>query len=43
MTDERLEMELESGKGKYPKWVSLMTDENFKMEARQYALDSGYV
>ena len=43
VTDERLEMELESGKGKYPKWVSLMTDENFKMEARQYILDSGYV
>ena len=29
--DDRLDKELESGKGKHPKWVSLISDENFKL------------
>ncbi len=43
VTDERLELELVSGRGKHPKWVSLMVDENFRQEAKQYVLDHGYI
>ena len=43
VSDERLELELVSGRGKHPKWVSLMVDENFRKEAKQYVLDNGYI
>ena len=43
VTDERLELELVSGRGKHPKWESLMADENFRKEAREYVLENGYV
>ena len=42
ITDEQLDEELQSGRGKYPKFVTLMTDKNFKKEARQYVLENGY-
>ena len=41
--DGSLELELESEKGKHPKWLSLMADKNFKKEAKQYVLDNGYI
>lgn len=34
LEDEQLEMELESGRGKHPKWISLIHDENFWKEAK---------
>ena len=43
ISDEKLEMELQSGRGKHPKWVSLMMDEGFKQEVREYVLENGYV
>ena len=43
VTDERLSLELSSSRGKHPKWVSLMDDENFRKEAKRYVLDNGYV
>lgn len=42
ITDEMLEMELESSRGKHPKWVSLMHDENFRKEATEFILENGY-
>ena len=41
--DGSLELELESERGKHPKWLSLMADENFKKETKQYVLDNGYI
>ena len=43
ITVERLEMELSSSRGKHIKWKSLMHDENFRCEAKQYVLDNGYI
>lgn len=34
--DDRLEAELMSSKGKHPKWLSLMHDESFKLEATEF-------
>lgn len=42
VTDQQLERELESGKGRHPKWVSLMSDESFQKEVRKYVLEHGY-
>ena len=42
IVDNQLELELDSGRGKHPKWVSLTADENFKKEMKQYILDNGY-
>ena len=36
--DDRLDKELESGRGKHPKWVS---DENFRTDVRKFVLDNG--
>lgn len=41
VTDKSLELELLSNRGKHPKWLSLMTDENFKQDAREYILKNG--
>ena len=43
VTDSALEKELESGRGKHPKWISLTMDESFREEAKQYVRDHGYV
>ncbi len=43
VTDKRLEMELKSSRGKHPKWVSLISDEGFRQEVKEYVLDNGYV
>ena len=43
VTDEVLELELSSGMGRHPKWVSLISDENFKKDARRFIVDNGYV
>ncbi len=43
LTDERLDDELESGKGKYPKWLSLIQDENFRCDLRNLVVEKGYV
>lgn len=43
VTDKRLEMELKSEKGSHPKILSLLSDENFRKEAKQYVLENGYV
>lgn len=43
ITDEKVEMQLCSGRGRHPKWVSLMTDENFRKEVKEYVLENGYV
>ncbi len=32
-----------SNKGKHPKWVSLMEDESFKLDATEYVRERGYV
>ena len=42
MTDDRLDKELESGRGKHPKWVSLISDENFKADMRKFVLDNAF-
>ena len=34
--DDRFDKELESGRGKHPKWVS---DENFRADIRKFVLD----
>ena len=43
ITDYRLELELESSRGKHPKWFSLLADENLKGQLKKYVLDNGYV
>lgn len=43
ITDNRLEFELASNRGKHPKWISLMHDEEFRLEATQYVREHGYV
>jgi hypothetical protein len=43
VTDDRLERELSSNRGKHPKWISLMHDEDFRLEATQYIRGHGYV
>ena len=43
ITDDRLESELSSNRGKHPKWISLMHDEDFRLEATQYVRENGYV
>ena len=43
ITDERLELELMSGRGSHSKWVTLIADENFRKEAKEYVLENGYV
>ena len=43
VTDDRLDKELESGRGKHPKWVSLISDENFRADVRKFVLDDAYV
>lgn len=37
LTDDKLEMELHSGRGRHPKWVFLMGDEGF----RKYVVETG--
>lgn len=43
VTDKKLEMELHSGRGRHPKWISLMCDEGFRKEVRKYVAEKGYV
>ena len=43
VTDDKLDRELESGRGRHPKWVSLMSDEGFQKDVRAYVCDNGYV
>ena len=40
--DDALENELMSSKGKHPKWISLMHDENFQLKATEYVREHGY-
>ena len=40
VTDNRLELELMSERGSHPKIESLMSDENFRKEAKQYVLEN---
>lgn len=42
-TDETLDVELSSNRGRHPKVISLMFDENFRMELKQYVHNNGYV
>ncbi len=41
--DEALEAELMSNRGKHPKWVSLMHDESFKLDATEFVREHGFV
>ncbi len=41
-TDNLLEMELESARGKHPKWFSLIADENVKAAVKTYIQENGY-
>ena len=43
VTDERLDKELESGRGRHPKLVSQMSDEGFRRSVKKYVLDNGYM
>lgn len=43
ITDDIVEAELSSIRGKHPKWISLMHNENFRLEATQYIREHGYV
>ena len=43
VTDDRLDKELESGRGKHPKWISLISDENFRADVRKFVLDNAFV
>ena len=42
ITDKGLEAEITSSKGKHPKWVSHIADENFQKEVREYVRETGY-
>ena len=41
VTDESLELELKSERGCFPKCKSLLSDENFRKEAKKYVLENG--
>ena len=41
--DEALEGELISNRGKHPKWISLIHDESFQLDATEYVREHGYV
>ena len=43
ITDKRLDKELESGRGRHPKWVSRISDEGFRDTVKKYVLDNGYI
>ncbi|ORU94723.1 MAG: hypothetical protein A6F71_09525 [Cycloclasticus sp. symbiont of Poecilosclerida sp. M] len=43
VTDMSLETELKSSRGRHPKHMSLMTDENFRTDACQYVRENGYI
>jgi hypothetical protein len=43
VSDEVLESELSSSRGKHPKWISLIHDENFQLQAAEYVREHGYV
>ena len=43
ISDEVLESELSSSRGKHPKWISLINDENFQLQATEYVRQHGYV
>ena len=43
VTDERLALELKSERGCFPKSKSLLSDENFRKEAKKYVMENGYV
>ncbi len=36
VTDEQLEHELESARGRHPKWITLSSDENFRRECQSF-------
>jgi hypothetical protein len=40
--DASLEVELSSSRGKHPKWLSLIHDEGFRLEATKYVREHGY-
>ena len=40
--DETLESELMTSRGKHPKWISLMHDEEFQIQATEYVRKHGY-
>ncbi len=42
VTDANLEMALSSNRGRHPKWVSMIHDENFSQEVQTYIRDNGY-
>lgn len=42
VTDDRLDRELQSDRGRHPKWVSLMADETFRKDVKKYVLEHGY-
>ena len=43
ITDEVLEMELQSARGRHPKRHSMMSDDVFRKQVKQYVLEHGYV
>ena len=43
VTDDRLERELESGRGKNLKWISLISDESLRSDLRKFVAENGYV
>ena len=43
ITDEILEIEFQSGRGRHPKRVSLMSDDKFRKQVKEYVLENGYV
>ncbi len=43
VTDEVLQQELQSDRGKHPKWVSLISDENVKAAVKSFIHENGYV
>ena len=43
VTDEVLKVKFSSNKGRHPKWVSLIHDENFKLKARKYIRQNAFV
>ncbi len=43
VTDQLLLHELDSDRGKHPKWISLISDENVQGAVKSYICDTGYV
>ncbi len=43
VTDQLLDNELESERGKHPKWISLSSDENFQVDVRKFVCEKAYV